>query len=102
MPEEIDYTEFPPKVRVLHDLKRLIDRGMHLLYIYTGGLSQYYNYEHQFQDMFSTLNLQENVKVEYLSHIDHTFILEKDRMQLIKVISQWIEDQFQTRADGHR
>lgn len=94
LPAGIDYTEFPPKEKIRRELQALIDRRMGLLYFYTGGFSQYYNYEDQFKDMFTGLDLKENVKVCFLLEADHTLILRRDRKQWVDTISRWVQDRF--------
>lgn len=94
LPEGIDYTEFPPKNNVRHELQVLIDRRVELLYFYTGGFSEYYNYQQQFEDIFPGLDLSERVKVCYLPAADHTLILQRDRKQLLDTLSQWTQARF--------
>ena len=94
LPEGIDYTEFPPKNNVRRELQALIDRRVELLYFYTGGFSEYYNYKEQFEDMFSGLDLNERVKVCFLPEADHTLILQRDKKQLLDTISQWAQARF--------
>lgn len=102
LPEGIDYTEFPPKNNVRRELRALIDRRVELLYFYTGGFSEYYNYQEQFADIFSGLDLAERVKVCYLPAADHTLILLRDRKQLLDTLSQWAQARFIRRpATGH-
>lgn len=94
LPEGIDYTEFPPKDKVRRELQTLVDRRVRLLYFYTGGFSEYYNYENQFEDMFAGLDLKERAEVCFLPEADHTLILQRDRKQYVDTISQWIQDRF--------
>lgn len=94
LPDGIDYTEFPPKENVRRELQALIDRQVKLLYFYTGGFSEYYNYKDQFSDMFSGLVRREHVKVYFLPEADHTLILQRDRQQFVDAVSQWAQDHF--------
>ncbi len=50
-----------------------------LLYIYTAGVSYYYNYAKQFGDMFRGLDSHGNIDVQYYPNADHTFMFSEDR-----------------------
>ena len=92
--EGIDYTEFPPKDNVQRELQALVHRPVKLLYFYTGGFSEYYNYEEQFKDMFPGLDQKGQIKVCFLPEADHTLILQRDRQRFVDTVSQWAQDHF--------
>lgn len=92
--EGIDYLDFPPKRTVEGDLRKLISRGTHMLFIYTGGVSFYYNYAEQLWDNFPFLQNSNLVELHYFYNVDHTFTLLKDRERLFEQILQWLNEHF--------
>jgi pimeloyl-ACP methyl ester carboxylesterase len=89
--EEIFRRAFPPKEKARSDLERLVERGVNLLYVYSGDAMSYYNYGGQLQDAFRGLNLRGKVHVERFKEADHLFTLCTDRGKLVHVISEWMQ-----------
>ena len=82
----------PPKKDVKADLVELIDRGVNLLYIYSGGMKyHYYNYHGQFKDMFRSVDFQGKVQLEYFSEAGHTYPRLAHRDKLMTTISDWMQ-----------
>ena len=83
--------EFPPKEKVTKEIQALADRGVNLLYIYSGGVKYaYYNYHGQFKDMFRSIDFQGKVQLEYFEEADHTYTRLVDRDKLMITISDWM------------
>jgi hypothetical protein len=93
---EIYLREFPPKKNVKADLIRLVERGLNLLYIYSGGVQSYYNYRGQFEDMFNPIDIQDKLQVEYFKESDHTYTMLSDRHRLMLTISDWIQNHYKS------
>ena len=53
--------EFPPRGKIEAELKQLIARQVHLLFVYSGGVDEYYNYRNQFRDMFRSLDFRDRL-----------------------------------------
>lgn len=70
-------------------MRELVERKVNLLYVYSGGHEDY-NYAGQFKDMFSAVNFNDQLQVNYFPESDHTYILRKDKEKLIETISGWI------------
>lgn len=72
-----------------------------LRFIYTGGVSNFYNYPNQFADMFSKLLRSERVagqlSWQYFPQADHLFMLQNHRDALLADIEQWILNEFTSR-----
>lgn len=85
---------FPPKAAVRRELERLILCGVNMLYIYSGGVPDLYNYKAQFRQMFRPLALRDRVQVEYFSKANHTYTLIEDRGRLVAVISDWMRTHY--------
>lgn len=89
--DEMFGRKFPPKQNVKADLAMLIERGLNLLYIYSSGAYEYYNYPGQFEDMFGPMDFQGRLQVEYFGEADHLYTLLEDRNKLMKTICDWMQ-----------
>ena len=70
--------------------KRLVERGVHLLNIMTGGEAESYNYEGQFRDMFPNLDLGTRFTEWYLPDATHT-ITDPSHQRLVQQrVTQWL------------
>ena len=81
--------QFPPKQVVAGELRGLTDRGVDLLFIYSAGQEDLYNYRRQFEDTFPWLRSNEQVRVEFFGGADHTFTLLRYQDVLISVIEDF-------------
>ena len=90
MPLGSDIREFPCCDQAEKEIRSLADRGVRLLFLYTGGVIDYYSYEQQFYDMFPSLQGRNEIKVEYHPQWDHVAFLEEDRLQLIAQVKDWL------------
>ena len=94
--DEYLFRPFPPKKNTRKDIIQMLDRGMNLLYVYTGGVEHYYNYRTQFQDMFG-INIKKypkRLQVEYFKKANHTYAFIEDRVKLIDLISDWAHENY--------
>ncbi len=91
---EIYVRSFPPKKKIISEIQQLIDRDVYLYYIYSSGVPIYYNYAHQFWDMFRSLKFKDKVSHSYIAGSDHTYTLISLRMKLLSSIISWIESKF--------
>jgi alpha/beta superfamily hydrolase len=85
---------FPLKKTIQPEIQRLINRNVKLLYIYSGGVPTYYNYENQFFDMFKTLDFKNNVTYKYFKYADHIYTLTSYRQLLFNSIANWVKSNF--------
>ena len=69
-------------------LKVLLDRGVHVHFVYTGGSSESFNHTGQLRAMFPGIDFKGLVTVDHLSHIDHTQPLQQDRDCLVDLIGR--------------
>jgi hypothetical protein len=93
-----DIREFPGRDHAAVDLQRLIDRGVLLRFLYTGGAEGYYNYASQFEDMFFDVQFRDRVSWRLYSQMDHVAFLCEDRAALVSDMVGWVRDSF----DGPR
>jgi dienelactone hydrolase len=67
-------------------LATLVDRGVCVHFIYTGGASEAFNHPAQLKAMFPGINFRDLVTVDHLPHLDHTQPLQEERDSLIATI----------------
>jgi pimeloyl-ACP methyl ester carboxylesterase len=80
---------FGPRSQVEREIQSLVDRGARLLYLYTGGVEDYYNYAGQFFDQFNGLDPRGNIEVEYYPNADHTYTFAEDRERMLQRVVEW-------------
>ena len=71
-------------------LKSMDERYVRLLFIYTGGAGQFYNYAGQFREMFRGFRFSDRISSKFHPQADHLFMLEHHRKALIVDIRQWL------------
>jgi pimeloyl-ACP methyl ester carboxylesterase len=91
---QIGYRDFLPREQAAQNLQSLLQRGVQVHYIYTGGANSYFNHVTQFRSMFADVKLIDRAVVHHFPRFDHTIILECDRMSLIGTISDWMVASF--------
>jgi pimeloyl-ACP methyl ester carboxylesterase len=91
--------DFPPQAEVGAELEALLDRGVKLLYIYSGGY-KFYNYTRQFFDDFPNVRNHSGADVEFFRDSDHTYILLADRARLVDRVETWLKERFPCRSVG--
>lgn len=82
--------EFPPRATVVEELGGMLDRGVRLLFIFSGGAFGYFNHRKQFQECYGALARHPGLTVNLLKASDHTFVLAGDRRELIDMIGNWM------------
>jgi len=80
---------FAPRLQSEREVQSLVDRGTQMLYFYTGGIENYYNYAAQFFDMFKGLDPRGKIEVEYYPNADHTYTFAEDRQPMIARVVEW-------------
>ncbi|MCC9644840.1 alpha/beta hydrolase [Rhodopirellula sp. JC740] len=92
IPMGTDLREFPSRKIALQEFQRLVDQGCRLHLVYTGGVSEYYNYENQFFDMLRGVRWKNHATVDFRPEMDHVAMLCEDRKWLVnRVCEQMIE-----------
>jgi pimeloyl-ACP methyl ester carboxylesterase len=84
---------FDPRPQVKREIQSLVDRGVRLLYIYTGGIETYYNYAGQFFDQFKGLDPRGKIEVEFYPNADHTYSFAEDRQRMLQRVVEWASGQ---------
>jgi hypothetical protein len=83
----------PQKV-VRADFASMLDRGMKLCLIYSGGISNYFNHARQFRECFGRVITRSGVSTRFVGEADHTYILTGDRNGLLDDIERWLSNNF--------
>ena len=86
--------EMPPRAQVQEEIRKVVERGTRLLYVYSGEVHTYYNYKEQFRDMFPGLDSGGMIQYEYLRDADHIFSHLPSRMALMDLILTWVRNGF--------
>lgn len=96
--EMIDVTNiydrrFPEQEKAREDILSMVNRGVNLLYVYTGGIQGYYTYYSQFEDMFGIKVKETNGRIDlkFFEDADHIYTMVEDRGKLIGAISDWMQ-----------
>ena len=76
----------------LDDLLRdMNDRNVKSMFLFTTGIKEYYNYEHQFRDCFPEQSAHPNVSYGFFRGSDHTFTRSESRQALVNTVTNWIK-----------
>lgn len=67
----------------------LVRKGVHLMFIYSGGSPAYYNYRKYFKQGLSAVEPMENVETRIIEEADHGFTLLEYQELLIELIHNW-------------
>lgn len=85
---EVDLFRHPPQAQAQADYERMLQRGAHLAFVYTGDVQYEYVYREQLLDAFPVL--KGYAKVWYLPHSDHTLTRRQTREELIALARDWL------------
>lgn len=83
-----------PQDVVRADLAGMLDRGLKISLIYSGGISNYFNHARQFRECFGRVVTHPGCSTSFLDAADHTYILNVDRTRLIDSIERWLSRNF--------
>ena len=94
MLEESFFRGFDSREKIEDDIQTLVDRGVKMNYIYTSGITDYYNYKNQFYDMFPRLNPKNEIVLDYYGNADHLFTSIQAKEIYQHRIGQWLMQHF--------
>lgn len=84
----------PPREIFGQHLRRLTDRGIRILAVYTGGTSDTYNYAEQFADCFRPFGVADRIESLYMPRADHTFTEIASQRDLCDSAVRWLRSIF--------
>lgn len=64
---------FPPREEVAKGLRTLVDRGVSLFHIFSGGQDEHFNYQGQYAASFKDVNFKGLLREKYLPTATHIF-----------------------------
>ena len=77
---------YPAKADVGADLRALIERGVAISMIYSGGHLRHYNYHRQFGDTFAAFGIAERIPATFLPESDHVATSLSAHQALLRTI----------------
>lgn len=92
MVEDFGWWVLPPKSEVQKDLVKLVNRNVNLLYVFSGGQLEIYNYQKQFVHAFPSVDFKGKLQLIFNDEADHTYSMGSDRDGLLEQISCWLDD----------
>lgn len=81
-------------------IESLARRNVKMHFLFTGGVSGYYNYKNQFHDMFADFDFGDTVTHSYFPQTDHLSMLERHRSAVHGDIVNWVESSFPASTPG--
>lgn len=82
---------FPPQTQVAAGLRTLTQRGVDLLYLFSGGQPDHYNHRGQYVRSFRDVDFGGRIQVEYYGDADHLFSGMEHQRLVDDVITAWVE-----------
>ncbi len=89
----VAYTDWSLEQSGQH-FEQLAKRGVRMHYIYTGGVSGFYNYRQQFWDMFSAYDFAGMASTSYFPATDHLNMLQHHRDEVLDDVVSWVKRSF--------
>lgn len=90
-----DYVrEFASREVVSEQIQGLVDRGVKMYWLYTAGMSIYYNHERQFFDNFKSVDFKGRIDHDYFANADHTFTELNTQRMLLDAVVRWSRSRF--------
>ena len=87
-------TEIVPKERFHDELQTLVERDTKMLFVFSGGGPQPFNYQRQLHDAFPDVDFDSTSRVIWNPEADHTYTFPAHRSKLISDIEEWLESAF--------
>ena len=87
---EVLPSEEPSPAETRQGLQHMIDRGVHLMIVFTGGINQQYNYRNQLFDLLPGFDFRDQLRLEFMPETDHTISDRGSRGALFQSIGDWI------------
>lgn len=92
----------PPVEEFGAGIRFLVDRGVELFFLYSGGAPDWYNHADQFPATFRRYGFLNRVNYQYLSCSDHTLTQLHAQEAFIASVSQWMRERVVVSAKAAR
>lgn len=80
---------FPPREQVEEGLAQLVDRGVHMLNIFSDQQREHINHAAQYPRAFPSIDFGDLLTVEYVNHASHTFTDLGDQEAVERFVGDW-------------
>lgn len=90
----------PPAAEYAAKLRQLLDRGVAIDILYSGGFIESYNYANQFRDVFGSFGLMERVQYEFRPDFDHTISAASMQRELVTRTCKWFDEVQRAKASA--
>jgi len=81
----------PTKEQAIRDIQMLNERGVQLLFVFSGGSPAYYNYRKYFKSDLKKLMDRGGIEIKLLKESDHGFTLNVHQKQLTNAVCEWMK-----------
>lgn len=82
--------EFPPKAQVEAQLRTLLDRGVRMLCVFSGGMPEHISYGAQYRECFGAIDMRERVEVIYDASAEHIFSALHHQRLVVDATRHWM------------
>ena len=93
-PADSELRDWPRPGEEAAQLQQLVDRGVELFVLYTGGAAAYFLHPLQFLDGFGNAARSARVSFRYWRDCDHVFFLPEHRERLQETFCEWMGQRF--------
>lgn len=83
---------FPPRQEVEDQLRVLLGRGVRMLNIFSDGQSEHINHGAQYAAAFPGIDFGDRLRVDYVSHAEHTFTDLGDQERVEQCVVDWARE----------
>jgi hypothetical protein len=92
-PETVFIRDYPTPEQLTEDVRGMVQRGVRLLWVYSGGDTNY-SYQDQFFDFVKAPELRGKLDIVFYPNADHTFYLVEHRERVMAAVIAWLEREF--------
>jgi len=86
--------KYPARAEVSAELHAMLQRGLKLYFVYSGGVSEHFNHRRQFREYFGRIAGHKHVTLSFFEEADHTYVLTGDRLKLLRSVDEWLQHNF--------
>lgn len=87
------YVQFPPRETAASEIAAMLERGVKLLFVYTGGAKLWFNHKGQFDAMYPEVARSAKraaCDVSFYPKMDHTLSMVEDRERMTGRVVDWM------------
>ncbi len=88
-PGLLDYRDWPDRDAFERELAGLIERGVRILALYTGGVSYYLLHRRQIDATFGRLRRHPSLQCDFLPELDHILFSPAERASIVSRLCRW-------------